>query len=326
MKFLNSKKKVLLCGGTNFLGPHLVDRLVAMGYDITICTRGIHKIPHEDLVKKIVCDCNNDDEGAKRVLGGMEYDVVIDCISYCPKEVFNVLSNVKTSRYIQVSSIGVYWDSVTDEDRELNLPIFERRFNPQTYKDWKMEVDNTVGYGNRKKYAECAAYQLFPQCNPVSIRPAYVADPSNLQHMQNVRLPELVNWIKKGKKINPINKNYAVCFTRADEEADLIIKLMSNSYQKPTNISSNGFIKISDIAAHIAERLGADIIYNANGKYPNFPSGINLNVDRLSEIGFESSGLFDWFWEYLDYYIDHPIESYQSWETVRSAIDTFRGI
>lgn len=322
---LSNKERVLLCGGTNFLGPHLVGKLVARGYDVTICTRGIHKVPHEKEVKTLICDCNNDEEGARKVLGGLEFDVVIDCISYCPKEVYNVLSNVKTPRYIQVSSIGVYQDSVTDEDRRLHLPIREERFNPQTYKEWKMEVDPGTGYGARKRYAECAAYQMFPQCNPVSIRSAYAADPFNPAHEQNVRFPELVSWVRERKEINPVNKNYAVCFTRVDEEADLILKLMSNKYQDPLNISSSGYMEIEAMIAYIAEGLGMKYYYGKNGEYVHFPSGIHLNTEKLSEIGFEPSRLSDWFWNYLDTYIECPAEYYKPWKEVRGALDTFQG-
>ena len=254
MAYSNKNKTVLLCGGTNFLGPHLVERLITEGYEVTICTRGIHKIPLMEFVKTIVCDCNSE-EGVKRTLGGKKFDIIIDCIAYCPKEVFNILSNVKTTRYIQVSSIGVYSDSMTNTDRRLYLPIDEERFDPRTYDNWSMEADNTVRYGDRKKYAECVAYQRFPEYNPVSIRPAYVADPFNFMHEQNVRLPEIVDWIRRGKGIKSTNKNYAVCFTRVDEEAELILKLADNSYNDPLNISSIGYVTIEDIVAHIASKF-----------------------------------------------------------------------
>ncbi len=306
------------------MGPHLIKKLLDRGYDVTVCTRGYHAIPFEESVKGIICDCNNDGAGTKKALNGLEFDIVIDCISYCPKEVFNILSNVKTTRYIQISSIGAYWDAVSNEDRKLHSSISEDRFDPQTYKGWKMDVNNMTGYGDRKKYAECVAYQMFPQCNPVTIRPAYVADPLNPLHEQNVRLPEMVDWIRKGTDIKPNNKNYAVSFTRVDEEADLILKLMTNSYNKPLNISSVGYIKVGDIVAYIANKLEKKCNYSEDGKLPEFPSGINLNVERLSTIGFKPSKLKEWFGEYLDYYIETQVRNYRPWKVVRSDIDTFR--
>lgn len=325
MKASGRRKRVLLCGGTNFLGPHLIRRLVERGCEVTVCTRGIHRVPLQDYVKTVVCDCNNDEEGTRRALQGMEADVVIDCISYCPREVYHVLSHVKTSRYIQVSSISVYGDLVTDEERRLHAAIGEERFDPRTFQGWKLDVDPGAGYGIRKKYAECAAYQMFPQCHPVAIRPAYVADPSNISHEQNVRLPELVDWIRRKKRINPANKNYAVCFTRAEEEAELILRLMESDYQEPLNISSEGYVKIQEMVEYIGMRSGVEYFWDVGGESPNFPSGINLNVRRLSEAGFEPSRLLEWFWGFLDTYIDSPLKNYKPWKTVRGTIDTFRG-
>lgn len=319
----SGKKTVLICGGTNFLGPHLVKQLVTEGYDVTVCTRGIHKIPLLESVTTIVCDCINDEEGVKRTLGGMKFDVVIDCIAYCPKEVFNVLSNVNTTRYIQISSIGVYWDSVSNMDRQLYVPINEKRFDPRTYEKWSLETDNTVGYGNRKKYAECVAYQRFPECNPVSIRPAYVADLFNLTHEQNVRFPEIVDWIRHGKSVKSTNKDYAVCFTRVDEEAELILKLTDNSYNEPLNISSIGYVTIKDIVKYVAAKFNTEIEFDENGELPNFPSGINLDVKRLGEIGYAPTKLVDWFWDYVDYYCDFPIEKYRPWKTIKNEMDAF---
>lgn len=320
----SNRERALICGGTNFLGPHLVGKLLEKGYDVAVCTRGIHEIPHKKLVTSLVCDCNHDEGRAKKVLGGKEFDVVIDCISYCPKEVYNVLSNVKTSRYIQVSSIGVYQDSVTDEDRRLHSPVKEDRFDPRTYQEWKMETSPEAGYGIRKRYAECAAYQMFPHCNPISIRSAYAADPSNPAHEQNARIPELVSWIREGKRIDPSNKNYAVCFTRVDEEADLILELISNGYQEPLNISSSGYIKIGDMIAYIAGKLGVEPHYGDKGEFVHFPSGIHLDTKRLSETGFGLSRLSGWFWNYLDFYIEYPAQRYKPWREVRGAIDTFQ--
>lgn len=320
MKCLKDKK-VLLCGGTNFIGPHLVRKLRGEECDITICTRGIHRLPAGNDINFITCDLNNDEQGAKKALFGLEFDIVIDCISYCPKEVFNVLSNIKTKRYIQISTMGVYCDSMINEDKELHTAITEDSFNPQTYTGWTMEVDNRTPYDTRKKFAECVAYQMFPECNPISVRPAYVADPLNPAHELNVRLPEIVDWIKHGKRINPDHKNYVACFTKAEEEADLIVKLASIDYCKPLNISSIGYIEVKDILSHISNRLNVNIWFDSNGELPNLLSGINLDVKRLKEVGFIVSDIGSWFWDYVDRYIDFPIEKYTSWKDIDQ--DTF---
>jgi len=239
----------------------------------------------------------------------------------------NILFLYNTKEYCIVSDENFTIPSITENEKQYQNIVLsfidEESFDPRTYDNLSMEADNTVRYGDRKKYAECVAYQRFPEYNPVSIRPAYVADPFNFMHEQNVRLPEIVDWIRRGKGIKSTNKNYAVCFTRVDEEAELILKLADNSYNDPLNISSIGYVTIEDIVAHIASKFDIAKCFAEDGELPNFPSGINLDVKRLEEMGYVPSKLTNWLWEYVDYYCEFPIENYKSWKIVKSEMDVF---
>ena len=75
--------------------------------------------------------------------------------------------------------------------------------------------------------------------------------------------------------------------------------------------------------SHIASKFDIAKCFDEDGELPNFPSGINLDVKRLEEMGYVPSKLTNWLWEYVDYYCEFPIENYKSWKIVKSEMDVF---
>jgi uncharacterized protein YbjT (DUF2867 family) len=70
------KRKVLVIGGTLFIGRALVKELLKAGHEVSI----LHRKPRHNLGKKvagIVAD-RNDPESLKRALSGKSFDVVYD--------------------------------------------------------------------------------------------------------------------------------------------------------------------------------------------------------------------------------------------------------
>ena len=68
--------KVLILGGSYFVGRKLVEFLTGRGYAVTVLNRGTKPLSVEG-VQQICCD-RNDGEGMKTVLAGKEFDFVID--------------------------------------------------------------------------------------------------------------------------------------------------------------------------------------------------------------------------------------------------------
>ncbi len=101
-------KKILILGGTQFVGRNLVERLDALGqFEITLFNRqqtGSHLFPH---LKKIKGDRETSDINQ---LKNKTWDVVIDLSAYYPNSLQNLLEILKgnISRYIFISTISVY--------------------------------------------------------------------------------------------------------------------------------------------------------------------------------------------------------------------------
>ncbi|MGI8732187.1 MAG: NAD-dependent epimerase/dehydratase family protein [Pyrinomonadaceae bacterium] len=104
--------KLLILGGTRFLGRHLVKAALARQHEITLFNRGKHhgKDPSAALanVETIYGDRNND----LAKLQGRRWDAVIDTCGYLPCTVrasAEILTD-SVDRYVFISSISVYAD------------------------------------------------------------------------------------------------------------------------------------------------------------------------------------------------------------------------
>ena len=109
--------KILILGGTGFIGPHLVQQALDRGHSVTLFNRGrtnTHLFPG---VEKLVGD-RNDNLSA---LESRRWDAVIDNSGYTPHQVnlsVNLLKDA-SDQYLFTSTRGVYADfraKIMDED------------------------------------------------------------------------------------------------------------------------------------------------------------------------------------------------------------------
>jgi 2'-hydroxyisoflavone reductase len=109
--FARTPKKVLVFGGTDFLGPAVVDALMADGHTVTIFNRGVTNAELFSHVEKLrgfrSSDSNDQDLSA---LSHRRFDVVIDVWPNDPDVVASAAEFMKdrTNHYLFVSSVGAY--------------------------------------------------------------------------------------------------------------------------------------------------------------------------------------------------------------------------
>ena len=56
----NASKRLLILGGTGFIGPHMVRYAVERGHKVTIFTRGNSKVDLPNDVERLIGDRNDD--------------------------------------------------------------------------------------------------------------------------------------------------------------------------------------------------------------------------------------------------------------------------
>ena len=101
--------RLLVLGGTRFLGRHVVDAALARGDDVTIFTRGRQPVPWTN-VTALVGDRDPRVAPGLAALASGTWDTVIDCSGYVPRivEASARLLGSRVRRYIFVSSMSVY--------------------------------------------------------------------------------------------------------------------------------------------------------------------------------------------------------------------------
>lgn len=105
--------RVLILGGTGFVGPHLVDTLVQRGHSVTIFTRGRREPGLFNEAFARVEHVTGDRAAADGLdaLKGRTWDVVIETSGYRHPWTRDAVQQLRgaAGRYMYVSSTGVFW-------------------------------------------------------------------------------------------------------------------------------------------------------------------------------------------------------------------------
>lgn len=158
--------KVLVIGGTIFLGRHLVAAARGRGHDVTIFTRGQH---NPDLFPDIE-RLRGDRDGNLDVLRGRRWDVVIDTCGNAPRLVRDsaMLLADAVEHYTYISSISAYAD--------LNAPGIDEDAPLVTMADETVETVTGETFGPLKARCERAAEAAMP-ARVLTIRPGLIVGP-----------------------------------------------------------------------------------------------------------------------------------------------------
>ncbi|MCZ7545148.1 MAG: epimerase [Anaerolineae bacterium] len=158
--------KLLILGGTRFVGRHLVEAARARGDQVTLFHRGQTNPDLFPDVEKL----HGDRDGGLEALAGRRWDAVIDTCGYVPRIVrasAEYLSGA-VEHYTFISSISVYADgSIPNQDE--NAPL-------ATLADETVEEVNGETYGGLKALCEQAAEAAMPG-RVFTIRPGLIVGP-----------------------------------------------------------------------------------------------------------------------------------------------------
>lgn len=161
--------KVLLLGGSSFVGKHIAQTALSKGHEVTLFNRGKtnpHLFPQAE---KLIGDRGQGDLSA---LEKGEWDVVIDTSGYTPGKVEQsaALLEGRINRYIFISSISVYKEFLTGEAKEGD--------KTGTLEDEGVEDVNGGTYGPLKALCEQKLEQILPG-KVLSVRPGLIVGPDD---------------------------------------------------------------------------------------------------------------------------------------------------
>ncbi|KAG0471939.1 hypothetical protein HPP92_016485 [Vanilla planifolia] len=243
----SSVKKILIMGGTRFIGVFLSRLLVKEGHEVTLFTRGkapvTQQLPgesaqeYEDFKSKILHlkGDRQDSEFVKSSLSAGGYEVVYDINGREAVEaepILDALPNLE--QYIYCSSAGVYLKSDL-------LPHFETdAVDPKSRHKGKLETESLLNSRG---------------VNWTSLRPVYIYGPLNYNPVEEW----FFHRLKAGRPI-PI-PNSGVQITQLGHVKDLataFVKVLGNSKtnKQVYNISGSKYVTFDGLARACAKAAG----------------------------------------------------------------------
>lgn len=174
-----AKKKILILGGTGFLGPAIVEAARQRGHELTLFNRGkTNPGLFQDLEQLHGQRRRPARAGAPaqdlKALEGRKWDAVVDTSGYFTGEVEDVakLLAPNVAHYTFVSSLSVYPDLETNDQ-----PIDEQSRLAECADKYTTDMGKSFeNYGALKRYCEEAAEAAFPG-RTLRLRPGYIVGP-----------------------------------------------------------------------------------------------------------------------------------------------------
>jgi 2'-hydroxyisoflavone reductase len=150
--------RLLILGGTVFLGRHVIDAALARGHTVSMLNRGRHGPGLFPDVERLI----GDRDGDMSALRSREFDAVIDCTAFNPAQIERTVAALDTGapHVVLVSSISAYGVFPPHRVFDESTPLAE----------------GNEGYGPLKARAEEALARALPDRHAI-VRPGLIVGP-----------------------------------------------------------------------------------------------------------------------------------------------------
>jgi len=274
-------EKVLVLGGSYFVGKKIVEYLAEQDYEVTVLNRGTKPVSIKNVT--LLCCNRNDAKGMKEVLSGKTFDYVIDVswqdVSWV-KNLCDALDFASVKKLVFISSSAVY------DVEHLQIPLKED--------DALAENKYWTFYGTGKIDAE-EYYSRELQDKPTSLvvlRPPYIYGEYNYAQRESLIFRQLV----ENKPVVIPKSNPKLQFIYTEDLAAIIDCLLKtdtgNEYICNVGnckaVTSKEWVEACAMAAgkkaDIMEIDYAELGKNVREFYPFFDYDNVLDVSKINQI------------------------------------------
>lgn len=220
--------KILILGGTGFIGPHQVEYALSRGHTVTLFNRGRTNPGLFPNVEKLIGDRNA--PNGYDALKGRTWDVVIDNPVQIPRwvtEAGTVLRD-NTNRYMFVSTLSAYASrakiGITEADEDLLSEPAPPNAVPSSARARGDTTTPVSQYGNLKVRGEMNAREVFGN-RAIIVRPGLIVGPGDLTDRFSywpVRIEQ------GGEVLAPGTIHDPVAFIDARDFTEFMIRLAEN--------------------------------------------------------------------------------------------------
>ncbi len=169
IELLSDSRRILIIGGTQFIGRLLVEELVKAGHDVYL----LHRRPRHNFGKRVInlqAD-RNDAHSVRAAVGKTRFDIVFD-FAYdwehgttgAQVEATANIFDGRVGRYVFMSSVAAYGDGLNHHEGDALAPD-----------------DHPAVYARHKAMSERALFRLYQRTGfpVVTLRPPFVYGPGN---------------------------------------------------------------------------------------------------------------------------------------------------
>jgi 2'-hydroxyisoflavone reductase len=212
--------KILLIGGTRFLGRHLVSAAVERNHDVTLFNRGNYQSPSN--TKQITGDRDRD----LSKLQGCDWDAVIDTCGIFPSSIAASAENLSphVGVYVFISSMSVYADVSVPGVKETALlkTLTNDQLNEANHIHSSNSGDYGSLYGGLKALCEQTLIDVIPDRSLI-IRPGLIVGPYDYTD-------RFTYWVMRvqrgGEVLAPGRPGRSVQFIDARDLSEWIIRMI----------------------------------------------------------------------------------------------------
>jgi len=284
-------KKILIIGGSRFIGPLLIDEFVGRGDEVAVFNRGRIRSEYDEGVRFIRGDR---DEGFP-ALG--HFDVIVDTCAYRGEQTKRTIEELRFDFFIHIGTAASYKQTEIFPIRE-DFPLG----------DWLV----WGSYGEGK--LECEKVLASGKVKFAVIRPVYILGPNNYCDRERF----IYSRIKRGDPIIlPGNGEAVIQFVFAEDVAKSIALIADNKIAGAFNcagdeaITLKGFVEEMGRIMHLEPKLR----YNPETDSDRFDinefpfANANLLCDnaKLKKLGATFAPLLDSLQEDYESYYRHVI-------------------
>ncbi|MFC6237776.1 reductase [Longivirga aurantiaca] len=235
--------RLLVLGGTQFVGHAVVADAVARGWDVTVANRGLSGSPHEGATTVTL---DRTEPGAFDVLAGQEFDLVADTWSGAPSVVRDSARALgdQVGRWVYVSSRSVYaWPPPPNGDE--SAPVV----------DGDPDADSTE-YPRDKRGAELALERELGADRVAHLRAGLILGPRD-----NVgRLPWWLRRIARGgRTLAPDRPGLPIQYVDPRDLATLGLDAGEQGRSGPVDVvCPHGTVTLGELLTTCVEVTGSD--------------------------------------------------------------------
>ena len=236
--------KILVIGGSRFLGRHVVDAARTRGHVVTVFNRGRSPEPLPSDVRTIQGDRATD----LHLLGGRQWDAVVDTCGYYPDDVRSAVVALadRVEQYVFISSLSVY--------SNFSAPGLDERTPTRPAPPPTAALDSS-SYGALKAQCERVAEHVLPG-RVLVVRAGALVGPRD-------DVGRLTYWVKRvargGHLLAPGAPDRRVQLVDARDVAEWIVRLAEVRQSGTFNVTGPDYrLTFDALLTTIARVTGSD--------------------------------------------------------------------